>query len=172
MSGTNRHAGTTARHAERGITLTEITIVFVLASLVMTGLLTFYFNSQAVWVDGSAQAITQREATLILDAISAKARRATGAVVTGTQIDLQLPGPVPDSTYSFWLVTDAGGHRHMHQGYRSLTPPVDRGQMVLSEIMAFVAHPDTALLHIDSLRVRSASGSQVTLSTAAAFENH
>ncbi len=160
-----------ARTAERGMTLTEVTIVFVLASLVMTGLITFYLNSQAVWMDGSAQAISQREATLVIEAISARARRADSTIVTpGTpyvQVHLRMPGSPPESTYSYWV---AGDHR-MHEGYLSGSLNVDRGPMLMSEVECFSAHADPALLHIDSLRVKSASGSQITLATAAALQN-
>jgi hypothetical protein len=67
-----------ARHWERGLTLTEITITLVLAAVLMTGLVVFYLNSQSVWIDGSAQAITQREATLVLHEIADRTRSATG----------------------------------------------------------------------------------------------
>ena len=55
--------------SERGLTLTELTIVGVLACLVMLGLVGFYMSSQGVWMDASAQAITQREATSVIDEI-------------------------------------------------------------------------------------------------------
>lgn len=66
---------------DRGITLVELTIVVVIATAVMAGLSAFYFNSQAVWLDGSSQAIAQREGSLLLDAISRETRRAASARV-------------------------------------------------------------------------------------------
>jgi hypothetical protein len=160
------------RDDEAGITLTEITIVFVLASLVMTGLLAFYLNSQAVWVDGSTQAIAQREVTLVLNAVSARARRATGATVTANpdlqhvQIALKMPGAPPESTYFYWW---SPADSLVHEGYRNLNQ--DRGPMIMSRVECFAASADSFLLSIDSLRVHSSSGAHITLNTAAAFEN-
>ena len=53
--------------SERGLTLTELVVVGVLATLVMLALTGFYFNSQRTWLEGSSQALTQREATLALE---------------------------------------------------------------------------------------------------------
>jgi hypothetical protein len=161
----------TTRAAERGMTLTEVTIVFVLASLVMTGLITFYLNAQAIWMDGSAQAISQREATLVIEAISAHARLADSSVVTPgapyVRIDLRMPDAYPVSSYSYWVDSD----NRMHESFVSGGVTTDRGAMLMSEVMCFSAHAEPGLLHVDSLRVKSASGSQITLATAAAFQN-
>ena len=70
-----------AQPAERGITLTELTIVMALAALVTVGLMTFYLNSQGVWLDGSSQALTQRDATLVLERITRQTRLAKIAYV-------------------------------------------------------------------------------------------
>ena len=40
-------------HSQRGLTLTEVTVVTVLASIVMLGIVSFYVNSQGTWMDAS-----------------------------------------------------------------------------------------------------------------------
>jgi len=156
--------------AESGMTLTEVVVVFVLAGVVMSGIVGFYLNSQRVWADGSTQAISQREASLVLDAITARARLASGAIVSASpdsqhvQIALAMPGAAPDSsTYYYWFGADS----LIHEGY-SLS--ADRGPMLTSHVLCFAASSDS-MLRIDSLRVRSGAGAIVTMSTMVAFQN-
>lgn len=59
-----------------------------LASIVMLGLMTFYLGSQGTWLDASAQAMTQREATLFLEDIASHVHRAAHAQVGSSQLDL------------------------------------------------------------------------------------
>jgi Flp pilus assembly pilin Flp len=66
---------------ERGLTLMELTVVFVLASLVMVGLVGFYLNSQATWIDGSTEAQTQREMTLLVETMADSIHAADHATV-------------------------------------------------------------------------------------------
>jgi Tfp pilus assembly protein FimT len=66
---------------ERGVTLIELTIVVVIATAVMVGLTAFYFNAQTVWIDASSQALAQREASMLIEAIARETRRAAHAVV-------------------------------------------------------------------------------------------
>src|SRR5258706_10201953 len=76
---------------ERGLTLTELTVVGVIATLVMVGLTVFYYNSQSAWIDGSTQALAQRDATMLVDALSRRVHEADSAGVaqTGPFTDLQ-----------------------------------------------------------------------------------
>jgi len=64
----------------RGLTLTELMIAIALASLVMMALTSFYFASQTTWLDGSTQALAQRDATLITEKLASWVQKA--AVVT------------------------------------------------------------------------------------------
>lgn len=163
----------TGRIAEHGLTLTEVTVVFVLAALIMTGMVLFYLNSQAVWIDGSTQAITQREVTLVLNGITARARRARSSKATPSPdqqhalIELSMPGAQPESTYAYWV----GADTLIHEGYLNTVPSVDRGPMLMSHVECFAAFGSDSLLSIDSLRVRSGSGVQVTMSTKVALQN-
>lgn len=157
----------TPRHRERGLTLTEITIVFVLAAVLMTGLVAFYLNSQAVWLDGSSQAITQREATLVLDAIRARARGAAKVQVGGAndQLDLLNRFQPPESTYSFWLADSA-----LHEGYKLLGQ--DLSPMTQSKVTAFVvAAQDSELAMVRDLSLMSAQGRVVRVRTSVRLVN-
>jgi type II secretory pathway pseudopilin PulG len=161
----------TPRHPERGLTLTEITVVFVLAGLVMTGVVAFYLNAQTVWVDGSAQAITQREASLVLDAIATRARSAKSAAWGGdarhARIYLSFPDkPDADSVYGYWW---NASDSLIHEGYPNI--PLDRGPMLTSQVDCFSATCSDSLVTIDTLRVRSSHGTLVTMATSVALVN-
>jgi prepilin-type N-terminal cleavage/methylation domain-containing protein len=69
-----------ARSDSRGFTLTEITVVIVLAGVVTLGLVGFYLNSQAMWMDASTQALAQRDATSILEFMRQRGHGAASAV--------------------------------------------------------------------------------------------
>lgn len=66
---------------ERGLTLTELAIVGTLAVLVMLSLTGFYYNSQKMWMEGSTQAMAQRDATLIRDVLARRVHVAASATV-------------------------------------------------------------------------------------------
>ncbi len=76
-----------SRADERGVTLTELTIVGVLATLIMLGLTGFYLNSQKVWTDGSTQALAQRDATLLVEQLRLRVHGARAAVVSAQDVD-------------------------------------------------------------------------------------
>jgi len=69
---------------ERGVTLTELTIIGVLATIVMLALTGFYFNSQRMWMDTSTKAMAQRDATLIVETLRQRVHEANQAVVDAT----------------------------------------------------------------------------------------
>jgi hypothetical protein len=155
------------------MTLTEVTIVFVLSAVLMTGLVAFYLNSQMVWTDGSTQAISQREVTLVLEAITSKARAADSVFVLPVpdplhvQIVLRRPGiGSSDSLYFYWW---SPGDSLIHEGMRNIHD--DRGPMLTSKVTCFAASSTSRLLRIDSLRVRTAQGVSITMGTAAALQN-
>lgn len=161
-----------SRHPERGLTLTEVTVVVVLATLVMTGLVGFYLNSQATWMDGSAQAMTQREATLVLEAIRHRARSSGVVTVALTpdadhcQLNLTPYGAPPESTYSYWWAADSS----LHEGYRNVGE--DRGAMTVSPVLAFrVGAVDSQLVFVRLLRLRTSQGQVVSVSTTARLVN-
>ena len=150
------------RRHERGLTLTELTIVGVLAAIVMTGLIGIYFNSQSLWLDGSSQAITQREATLALRAISKQARRAKSALASpGPQSVLTLTLPPPDSTWSYWVQDGL-----LYEGQ-----PGAGHSMISSAVEGFWVRDSLGLVIVDALQLRSAEGQHITVSTSVAKMN-
>src|SRR5436309_4382971 len=70
-----------AARSDRGWPLIELFVVTVLATLGMFGIVFFYLSSQATWLDGSTQAISQREASVILGALTDSLRTAASASV-------------------------------------------------------------------------------------------
>ena len=157
---------------QRGFTFMEVTIVMVLAGVVTLGLVGFYLNSQALWIDGSAQALAQRDGTTLVESISAKTR---GAATAGV-----FPMP-PDGLNHQLILWDGNGDEicqflwdasdslvHQHEG------GADKGPIVPSIVERFSlsVDPTLPLVHLDSLRVRSSAGRRVALSSAFALHNH
>jgi hypothetical protein len=164
-----------ARHPERGLTLTEVTIVMVLATIVLTGLVGFYLNSQATWLDGSIQAISQREVNLVVDAIRKRTRVAYLATVNNVpdaqhvQLDLApVKDSPPEQTYSYWWDP---ADSLVHEGCRLMGD--DRGPMLQSKVETFsLAVVDGGrLLRVVSLQVRTPQGHHIAVRTNVRLEN-
>jgi Tfp pilus assembly protein PilV len=162
------------RRGQEGLTLTEVTVVVVLAAVVMTGLIIFYLNAQAVWLDGSAQAITQRELTLTLSTINERARGGALALASGDpHVDLQLDvydaNHDPDSTFSFWLAPDS----LIHNGYSQATDISrrDLGAMMHSPVTVFAVRSDANMVYVDSIAALTPQGSRITMSSQVALMN-
>lgn len=157
---------------ERGLTLTEVTIVAAIGLLVLLGLGGFYLNSQATWLDASSKTITQREATLIAEAIADRARTSSRARINLVpdaehgQLELYAPGNNLSPAWMFWFdPTDS----LIHQGTNPAND--DRGAMNSSKVMRFrVASSDSALAEL-TLRLRAATGQQVEISTSIMLRN-
>lgn len=155
---------------ERGLTLTEVTIVAAIGLLVLLGLGGFYLNSQATWLDASTQSITQREATNATEAIAEHARAAGSAIATPSpDADHQqiafyaLGSPNPDWCF-WWDATDSLVHHGPNRAD-------DRGAILASkaEILRF-----TVADHVvqSELRLRSVTGDRVTVASSALMRNH
>lgn len=157
--------------SERGLTLTELVIVGILASLVMLGLVGFYMNSQGTWMDASAQAITQREATTLIESITTKVHEADSAGVVAQNTQLELYGPADEITavrpllHVFWW--DRSGDSLVHGGP---SVPLDEGPSASSVCEQFLCASNDSLVDVNVV-LRSAQGSKVELSTRAAFLN-
>jgi len=155
---------------ERGLTLTELTIVAVLALLVSAAIVTFYINSQASWTDASSKSITQREATALVSHMANEAHRSSQAVVTlvdGANCRLEFfDAGQGVARYAFWwdpadsLVHEGSGAQSTASG----TSTVER----------FALTPCTScdsLVELTSLTMRSADGRRITMSTTMAMYN-
>jgi hypothetical protein len=159
--------------SERGLSLTELVIVGVLATLVMIGLVGFYINSQATWVDGSTQAQAQREATLLIEVMADSIRSSSKAIVTAS----------PDSLHSMLHLYDYGqnvekyffwwnaGDSLVHAGTNT-TPSGDNGPVINSKVEQFqVVTIDTSIVELRLLRARTADGQVVRTATRFALYN-
>lgn len=146
-------------------------VVMALAGVVTLGLVGFYLNSQATWMDASAQALAQRDATSVLEAIANHARDAADVTVTPNGGDTVLTffkvgGIEP---YSFWW--DQQGDSLLHQAEG--TGDVDGGPVTPSTVERFYFEWDPALkiVHVRVLEVRSAQGERVQVSSSFALYN-
>ncbi len=158
--------------AERGITLMEISVVLVLASLVMLALLGFYINSQATWTDASSQAIAQRELTTVVERLRDQAHLAAHAEIVDSpdaqhqQITFYDAGGT--AFYSMdWDPTDSLLHETL-QAFPALHPPI-----VSSRVTAFRLSRTAAdsLVTLEDLSLKTATGTTVTISSAMALLN-
>jgi Tfp pilus assembly protein PilW len=151
--------------SERGITLTEIVVVMVLASLVMVGLVSFYLSSQATWIDASTQAISQREATFTLEAVSNAARSAVSANVMpspdAAHVELQLG--LPDGTQQRFWWQDSTVFHEDSTGTRPL--------VVASKVDTFEIDTNDTLVFIRNLVVRSPNQQRVRLTSLVLLYN-
>ncbi len=161
------------RTGESGFTLTEMTVVIVLAAVVMTGLVVFYLNSQALWLEGSAQAVTQRELTLALHEIGQHARSAASAIPSGDahldrRIDFFNVNNDPDSTFGYWLADST-----LHSGYPYASDATrhDLGPVMQSRVTVFAVGADSRIVSVDSLGALTPQGSALVVSTSVALMN-
>lgn len=157
---------------ERGLTLTEVMIVAAIGLLVLLGLGGFYLNSQATWLDASSKTITQREATLVTEAIVDRVRTSNEVRVNlipdaeHVQLELYNAPGAPAAAWIFWFdPTDS----LIHQGTSMVSD--DRGAMHASKVTRFRVTAGDSALAVITLRLRAATGQQVELSTSALLRN-
>jgi hypothetical protein len=160
------------RPGARGLTFVELTVVMAIASVVTIGLVSFYLNSQTIWMEGSTQALAQREGTLLLDEMTRRARHANF-------VDVQ---PDPDSLHHRVVFVHPGGTMYayywdpsdslVHSGYKE-----PAGEFV--ELGAIVSYPTTVFrlakedyfFEMRELSVLLPNGNVVTSTGAAALYN-
>jgi len=159
------------RAAERGLTLTEVTVVMILGTLIMAGLVGFYLSSQGLWLDGSTQAITQREASLVASAIRDSVRKYGAAEVLSVPDSLHqqlgLKKAKDDVTpyyYFWWDPTDSLVHAGTSVGGPG------SGPIGLSRATRLQFSASERAVRMD-LRLLSAQGSRVDMSAFAVFKN-
>ncbi len=153
---------------QRGLTLTELTIVMVLAAVAMTGLVAFYLNAQGVWIDASSQAVTQREGTLVLDGITQRAAMATHAIATGPvgqrSLKLVFSSTFPDSVYYFWWQDSL-----IYDGPELSVS--SRGALIGSRVEYFEVTANDTFVRVTELRLRTPNGEQIPMSTWVELKN-
>lgn len=154
------------------MTLVELTIVFVLATLVMAGLVTFYLNSQATWVSGSAEVQTQREMTLLIETMSDSIRASSQATVTNYpdathQMVTLFRGSPPTPQYAFWWDP---GDSLVHRG--TFPGGTDDGPLLSSRVTRFQLQASgDSLITLSLLEARSGTGDLIRSATSFALYN-
>lgn len=158
---------------QQGLTLTEVTIVGVIAVLVMLTLTSFYFNSQRTWIDGSTKAVAQREATLVIDHLAQHIRESGAYSIDSTSDPLHhtLTLWKANSTEQFKQFTWRSSDELVHE----LNGPslADQGPISTSRVERFqFAGIDSNLVSLTALELESASGDSVLISSTFRLYNH
>ena len=151
------------RDSERGLTLTEVTLVTALAGIVMVGLISFYLNSQGLWLDSSSQALTQRDATLILETFAAHTRAAKSSDWNPDYHTLTLSyDQGPD--YKFTWRTDLDSMLYAGSDGAG-------SRIGLSMVSRFEVSTSPALVNLDTLVLVPANGHPIGVSSSFALYN-
>lgn len=156
----------------RGLTLVEVTIVMVLATLVMMGMISFYISSQSTWTASSTQALAQRDATLLIETISDRVRTAAQAEVwpppapNVSQQDLILRDKNGTEIWRFWWADSL-----VHQGRGVNGADENRGPVVASRVTRFQLEAFPRLVEIRLVELRAGDGQLVRTASAAALYN-
>jgi len=153
---------------ECGITLTELTIVMVLAALITVGLVTFYLNSQGLWLDASSQALTQRDATLVLERITRQVHQSARAEVAHDPDSLHQALSVYDiagrETRFYWDPADSLIH--------SSSPDHPKeGPIANSKVDRLQFDRDGGLVYLRRLSMRSGTGERIEMSSSMTLYN-
>lgn len=157
---------------QRGLTLTELMIVMAIAGLVTVGLVGFYLNSQGTWLDGSTQALTQREATIMVDEISRRIRVSNDALIQA----------IPDSAHHSLSLYDVAGneYRYAWDSGDSLVhgistpnggPAFDEGPTLTSKVRRLQFDRDSAVVYIRAVELVTPNGQIVLTRSAAVLYN-
>ncbi len=157
-------------HPERGLTLTELTITTVLASVVMLGLVSFYMSSQGVWLDSSGQALTQRETTQLAEEVTERGRPMAHLVIDDPGASLQSVTFYDlDGVHSvhFWW---SAGDQRVHEQKDGAG---DAGPVAASKVerFAFRTNTDTSYVEFD-IRMRSPENQVTAVTSGFRMQNH
>ena len=162
--------------AQQGFTLVEAMVVIVLAGVVTIGILGFYLNSQATWIDGSSQALTQREATLLIESIAERTHEAAQILVLPTtppsgnqMVQLMDKDGNPLSEFT-WEASDSLVYLSQVNSAGVMGEP---SPITTSVVESFQLTFDTSplLLHLTRLQLRSSDGARITMSSMFAPHN-
>ena len=140
------------------------------AALGMLGIVFFYLSSQATWLEGSTQAISQREASVILGALTDSLRSAASASVFNSPDSLDQGISIKDGTGAeyfrlWWNAGDSLVHEKVRTGS-------DLGAIGRSTIEVFRFGRADSLVELRLLQVRSPSGERVKLATTVNLYNY
>jgi prepilin-type N-terminal cleavage/methylation domain-containing protein len=157
---------TTPSRSQRGLTLVEVTVAMVMASLVMVGLVGFYISSQMTWLAASSQAVSQREGTLAIEVITDHIRGAQTATIANSpdaqhqQLTLTFVtgGPVE----FHWDATDSLIH---------WSDPANRGALIETRVTRFQMTENDTLVNIVGLDLLDPNGRTISFAGGAALYN-
>lgn len=146
---------------QRGLTLTELTLVGILATVVMVALTTFYFNSQNMWIDGSTQALAQRDATLLVNQLRRNIHEARQALVGSTDAEhdhLTLEYAVAPTVEYRWDNLD----RKVHL----LVGGIDNGPVIDTPVARFkLTTRDSTMVELQQAVLNTAQGDSVSIAS-------
>jgi len=143
--------------------------VTTLATMAMVGLVFFYLSAQATWLGGSTQAISQREASVIVGALSDSLHRASSVTVFDSPDTLHQGISLKDSTGAeFFKVWWASGDSMVHENVRG---GADLGAIGCSKVEAFRFGRADSLVELRLLQVRSPQGERVQFTTTVKLYN-
>lgn len=153
---------------ERGITLVEVTVVMVLASLVMVGLVGFYVTSQNQWLTASSQVVTQREGTMVLELMADSIRASATCVVEVTdslrnRITLHNRDGIATNAF-YWNSGDSLLHWERPAG-------TERGPITTARVSRFQAFENDTMVTISALHLIDPDGDLIQLTGGAAMYN-
>jgi type II secretory pathway component PulJ len=157
------------RHATRGLTLIEVTIVMALSTLVVMGMISFYISSQSTWMASSTQALAQRDATLLIETVSDSVRAAALAEVHDVPDAVHQTLILRDKDLNeFWRFWWDSRDSLVHQG-----PGLnqDRGPVGASRVTRFQLDTLPRLVEIRLVELRAGDGQLIRMSSAAALYN-
>jgi len=165
---------TASRRDQRGLTLTEVAVVMILGSLITAGLVGFYLSSQGLWLDGSTQAITQREASLVASAVRDSVRRSGRAVASDSpdpqhmQLALYKSADETGDPTPYYYFYWNSGDSLIHAGPTIAGPGAGPIGSSRATRLQFVASDDGVRM---DLRLLTATGNRVDMGAFAVFKN-
>jgi prepilin-type N-terminal cleavage/methylation domain-containing protein len=158
---------------ERGVTLIELVTVMAIALLAMTGIVTFYLNAQAVWLDASTQSMMQRDATLIVERMTTEGRVAATAEIVDDPDPLHqmliLRTHEDLERRFFWNPTDS----LIHFGASTIPGAAagDDGPLVPAKVAGIHFEADSRLVYVRNLTMASHPDRPVSISSTIALYN-
>src|SRR5262249_1795121 len=126
----------------------------------------FYIGSQNVWIDGSTQALAQRDASLLVDVMRRQVHEANAAFVTSTdanhdQLTLSYAGSTRVVDF-WWSAADPRVHLRETIGGNV----VEHGPVTDTPVTRFRLNTlSTTIVELTQLELTTANGDRVDMST-------
>jgi prepilin-type N-terminal cleavage/methylation domain-containing protein len=160
--------------AARGFTLVEFTIVAAIGGLIVLSLSTFYLNAQSMWLDSSVQAVTQRDATLFMEQMERVIGSADQVVVNDPSHLSLLRNDVQTAEIDW---DSSKTHATVRTGMNDANAPEvtstwpATGTLKALQFRIEGSAPNARVVYLDSLRIETAAGESIYMSTCFALYN-